>query len=64
MTTARSTDRHTQTRRRSVDAAVHSTELEGGQVSEATRADMADYVAGHIDVDELMARGLSRYGAR
>lgn len=64
MTTARSTDRQMQERQRSVDTAVHSTELEGGHVSERARRDLDDYVAGHITSDELVARGLSRYQAR
>lgn len=49
-------------RRRAVANAVHSTELEGGTVAPDARADMEEYVVGRIDSDELMRRGLVRWG--
>jgi hypothetical protein len=49
-------------RARRVAEAKHSGEMEGLQVSPAGLADAADYVAGHIDSDELVARARSRYG--
>ncbi|MGB3676512.1 MAG: hypothetical protein WA988_18940 [Candidatus Nanopelagicales bacterium] len=55
-------DRPSDARRRAVTNAVHSTGLEGGSVSPETLADMDEYVDGRIDSDELVRRGLSRYG--
>jgi hypothetical protein len=52
-----------QERARRVAAAMHSVALSGGQISDATRADLADYAAGVIDGAELDARVLCRYGA-
>lgn len=49
-------------RERRVKEAIHSGEMEGLQVSEATRADAQEYVAGQIDSDELVARARARYG--
>ncbi|WP_036284129.1 antitoxin VbhA family protein [Microbacterium luticocti] len=49
-------------REKAVTAAIHSGEMEGLPMTEATRADTADYVAGEIDLDQLEARVRSRYG--
>jgi hypothetical protein len=49
-------------RERVVAEAIHSGEMEGLYVSEAARADSAEYVAGHITGEELVARARSRYG--
>jgi hypothetical protein len=45
-----------------VQQAVHNGEMEGLHVSAATLADADEYVAGHIDSDELVARARARYG--
>ncbi len=45
-----------------VGQVLHSWSMEGLEVTVATRADMQDYIDGLIDVDELVARGLARYG--
>jgi hypothetical protein len=45
-----------------VEDAVHSGEMEGLYIDPATRADTAEYVAGRIDSDELVARTRARYG--
>jgi antitoxin VbhA-like protein len=45
-----------------VAAAIHNGAMEGAVVTPATRADAADYVAGRIDADELVARTRTRYG--
>jgi len=45
-----------------LEQAEHSGEMEGLHVDPATRADAAEWVAGRIDVDELVARGRARYG--
>lgn len=42
--------------------AIHSGEMEGMHVDAATRADAAEYIAGNIDSDELVARARARYG--
>lgn len=49
-------------RERAVAASIHSGEMEGLPVTEAARADSAEYVAGKIDPDELVARTRARYG--
>lgn len=49
-------------RAQQVDAAIHSGELEGLVVSEATRTDADSYVAGTIDSNELVDRVRARYG--
>ena len=36
--------------------------MEGLHIDPVTRADAEEWVAGRIDVDELVARGLARYG--
>jgi hypothetical protein len=45
-----------------VEAAIHSGEIEGLTVSEATRADADSYIAGRIDSNELVDRVRARYG--
>ena len=49
-------------RRIALEQAEHSGEMEGLHISPATRADAEEWVAGHIDVAELVARGRARYG--
>ncbi|WP_043641721.1 antitoxin VbhA family protein [Nocardioides alkalitolerans] len=49
-------------RERRVAEAIHSGEMEGLTVSARGRDDAAEYVAGRIDSDELVARARSRYG--
>ncbi|MFC8500975.1 hypothetical protein ACFUC1_01350 [Pedococcus sp. NPDC057267] len=45
-----------------VEKAIHSGEMEGVHVSEKGREDANEYVAGHIDSDQLVARARARYG--
>jgi Antitoxin VbhA len=45
-----------------VDEAIHGGEMEGLHVTEATRADADEYVAGRIGSDELVERARTRYG--
>jgi hypothetical protein len=49
-------------RERRVAEAIHSGEMEGLSVSIEARSDSADYIAGRIDSDELVARARARYG--
>lgn len=49
-------------RRFALEQAEHSGEMEGLHIDPVTRADAEEWVAGRIDVDELVARGLARYG--
>jgi Antitoxin VbhA len=49
-------------RERRVAEAIHSGEMEGLDVTPAGREDAAEYVAGRIDSDELVARARARYG--
>lgn len=49
-------------RERTVAEAGHSLEMEGLSVTEASKTDGADYVAGRIDSAELVARARARYG--
>jgi hypothetical protein len=49
-------------REQRVAAAIHNGAMEGAEVTPATRADAAEYVAGRIDADELVARTRARYG--
>ena len=49
-------------RRIALEQAEHSGEMEGLQITPATRADGGEYAAGRIDIDELVARGHARYG--
>ena len=49
-------------RARAVAEAGHSLEMEGLTVTEASKADGAEYVAGRIDSTELVARARARYG--
>lgn len=52
----------TEVRAEFVDAAIHSGEIEGLTVSDATRADADSYIAGNIDSGELVDRVRARYG--
>ena len=45
-----------------VEKAIHSGEMEGVHVSKKGRQDAKEYVAGHIDSDQLVARARARYG--
>lgn len=49
-------------RRFALEQAEHSGEMEGLHIDPATRADAEEWVAGRIDVDELVARGRARHG--
>lgn len=49
-------------RRKALEEAEHSGEMEGLQVSPAVRADAEDYASGRIGIDALVARGRERYG--
>lgn len=49
-------------RRRALDQAEHSGNMEGLQCTGEARADAEDYSAGRIDIDELVTRGRNRYG--
>ena len=49
-------------RKRRVAEAIHSGEMEGLHVDDATLADADEYIAGRIDSDELVARARARYG--
>lgn len=49
-------------RRIALEQAEHSGEMEGLHVDPATQADAAEYVAGRIDSEDLVARTRSRYG--
>lgn len=48
-------------RRRAVERAAHSSEMEGLTVSTAWRRDADDYVVGTIDSAEFVARARARY---
>ena len=45
-----------------LEQAEHSGEMEGLHIDPTTRADAEEWVAGRIDVDELVARGRARHG--
>ncbi|WP_034285485.1 antitoxin VbhA family protein [Schaalia suimastitidis] len=45
-----------------VAEAIHSGEMEGLSVTPVGRKDAAEYIAGRIDSDELVARARARYG--
>jgi Antitoxin VbhA len=49
-------------RRFALEQAEHSGEMEGLHVDPATRADAEEYIAGRIEIDELVARTRARYG--
>ena len=49
-------------RKRAVDEAVHSNHMEGLELDKTGKADMAEFVSGRIDVEELLERGRRRYG--
>lgn len=49
-------------RKRAVEDARRSSELEGSRSTEATRSDQDAYVRGEIDIEQLGRRVRSRYG--
>ncbi len=49
-------------RERVIAEAIHSGEMEGLRVTDATKADTDKYVAGEIDLDQLAAMVRARYG--
>lgn len=49
-------------RRKAIEDARRSSELEGSRSTPATRADQDAYVRGEIDVDQLGQRVRARYG--
>lgn len=49
-------------RKRAIDDARRSSELEGSRSTDATRADQDAYVRGEIEIEELGARVRARYG--
>lgn len=51
-----------QRRRRAIDDARKSSELEGSRSTDATRADQDAYVRGEIDIEQLGRRVRERYG--
>lgn len=51
-------------RKRRVAQAIHSIEMEGLSISQATQAAAQDYVDGIIDSDELVARARMRHGLK
>jgi len=59
----RSTEtRSAELRRKAIEDARRSSELEGSRSTAATRADQDAYVRGEIDVDQLGQRVRARYG--
>lgn len=58
-----STETHSiEIRRKAIEDARRSSELEGSRSTPATRADQDAYVRGEIDVDQLGQRVRARYG--
>ena len=55
-------DAATERRRRAIERARTSSELEGARSTDATRADQDAYVRGEIDIDQLSDRVRARYG--
>lgn len=49
-------------RKRAIEDARQSSELEGSRSTEATRSDQDAYVRGEIDIEQLGKRVRSRYG--
>lgn len=49
-------------RKRAIEDARRSSELEGSRSTEATRSDQDAYVRGEIDIEQLGRRVRSRYG--
>lgn len=49
-------------RRRAIEDARRSSELEGSRSTDATRVDQDAYVRGEIDVEQLGQRVRARYG--
>lgn len=60
MTVKRTSD--TARRRRAIEDARRSSELEGSRSTDATRADQDAYVRGEIDIEKLGERVRARYG--
>lgn len=54
--------RSAELRRKAIEDARRSSELEGSRSTPATRADQDAYVRGEIDVDQLGQRVRARYG--
>jgi hypothetical protein len=52
----------TEQRTLQVEAAIHSAEIEGLDITNDTRADADYYVTGEIDSNELVDRVRGRYG--
>jgi hypothetical protein len=48
-------------RRRTVDEAEHTLQMEGFSIDEDSRSDASEYVAGAIDAGEMVRRARSRY---
>lgn len=48
-------------RKRAIDEAIHSGEMEGAYVSSEFRADADEYVQGDISIEELMTRTKRRW---
>lgn len=53
-----------QRRRRAIEDARKSSELEGSRSTDVTRADQDAYVRGDIDIEQLGQRVRERYGLR
>lgn len=51
-----------QRRRRAIEDARRTSELEGSRSTDATRADQDAYVRGEIDIEQLGHRVRERYG--
>jgi len=51
-------------RRRAVEEAIHSGEMEGLSVGPETLEDAQKYINGEIDTDELVRRTRARYGLK
>lgn len=49
-------------RERKVAEAIHSGEMEGLRMTDATRTDAGKYIADEVDLAELEARVRARYG--
>ena len=49
-------------RQLAVESALASARLDGAEPSEQAKKDMASYIAGDLDTDELIARARGRYG--
>lgn len=49
-------------RRSRADDAIHNAELEGFTVSSQAESDVAEWIEGRFDAEELVARTRARYG--